>query len=147
MQAPRIRRICSTNAFFEKRARELYNYLVERGYKKDHVEREIDRARRIPRADTLRDKQRANNSRIPFVVTFHPALPNIGEILHRLHPVLNSSRRCQLAIKEVPMVAIRRPKSLKDFLVHSEMATPVDDKGCCKCGDRRCRMCDFLVEQ
>ena len=145
-QALRIRRICSTNAFFEKRARELCNYLVERGYKKDHVEREIDRARRIPRADTLRDKQPANNSRIPFVVTFHPALPNIGEILHRLHPVLNSSRRCQSAIKQVPMVAFRRPKSLKDILVHSEMATPVNDKGCCKCGDRRCRVCDFLVE-
>ena len=145
-QALRICRICSTNAFFEKRARELCYYLVERGYKKDHVEREIDRARRIPRADTLRDKQPANNSRIPFVVTFHPALPNIGEILHRLHPVLNSSRRCQSAIKQVPMVAFRRPKSLKDILVHSEMATPVNDKGCCKCGDRRCRVCDFLVE-
>ena len=52
-QALRIRRICSTNAFFEKQARELCNYSVERGYKKDHVEREIDRARRIPRADTL----------------------------------------------------------------------------------------------
>lgn len=65
-QALRIRRICSTNAFFEKRARELCNYLVKRGYKKDHVEREIDRARRIPRADTLRDKQPANNSRIPL---------------------------------------------------------------------------------
>ena len=40
--------------------------------------REIDRARRIPRA---------NNNHIPFVVTFHPAMPNIGEILHRLHLV------------------------------------------------------------
>ena len=49
-QALRIRRICSTNAFFEKRARELCNYLVKRGYNRDHVEREIDRAHRIPRA-------------------------------------------------------------------------------------------------
>jgi len=50
-QALRIRRICSTNAFFEKRARELCNYLVQRGYSKDHVKRKIDRARRIPRTD------------------------------------------------------------------------------------------------
>lgn len=116
-QALRIRHICSTNAFFEKRAGELCNYLVKRGYKKDHVEREIDRGRRIPRADTLRDKQPANNRPIAFVVTFHQALPNIGEILHRLHPVLNSSRRCQSAITQVPIVAFRRPKSLKDILV------------------------------
>ena len=32
-------------------------------------------------------------------------------------------------------------------LVHSEMVTPVNDKSCCKCGDRRCRVCDFLVER
>ena len=124
-QALRIRRICSTNAFFEKRARELCDYLVQRGYNKDHVEREINRARRIPRADVLRDNQAANNNRIPFVVTFHPALPNIGEILHRLHPVLKSSRRCQSAIKQVPMVAFRRPKSLKDifYLQYAEKHT------------------------
>jgi len=120
--------------------------LVKRGYNKDQVEREIDRARRIPRADTLREKQPANNNRIPFVITFHPALPNIGEILHRLHPVLKSSRRCRSATEQVPTVAFRRPKSLKDILVHPEMVTPVNDKGCCKCGDRRCRVCDFLVE-
>ena len=76
-QALRIHHICSTKAFFEKRARELCDYLVKRGYNKDCVEREIDRARRIPTADTLRDKQPVKN-RIPFVVTFHPALPSIG---------------------------------------------------------------------
>ena len=97
------------------------------------MEREIDRAgRRIPRADTLRDKQPVNNNRIPFVVTFHPALSNIGEILDRLHPVLKSSRRCNLAIEQVPMVAFRRPKSLKDILAHSEMVTSDNDKGCCR---------------
>ena len=100
----------------------------------------------MPRAITLRDNQAVKNNRIPFVVTFHPGLPNIGEILHRLHPVLRSSRRCQSAIEQVPMVAFRRPRSLKDILVHSETKTPVNDKGCCRCGDRRCRVCDFLVE-
>ena len=110
------------------------------------MEREIDRARRIPREDTLKDKKPANTNCIPFVVTFHLTLTNIGEILYRLHPVLNSSRRCMSAIKQVQMVAFRRPKILKDILVHLKMATPVIDKGCYKCGDRRCRVCDFLVE-
>jgi len=26
------------------------------------------------------------------------------------------------------------------------MVTPVNDKGCCKCRDKRCRVCDFLVQ-
>ena len=44
------------------------------------------------------------------------------------------------------MVAFRRPKCLKDILVHSELKTPVKDKGCVKCTDKRCRVCDYLVE-
>ena len=145
-QALRLRRICSSDAFFEKRAGELCNYLVCRGYNRDFVEKEIERARRIPRVDTLSNKQSAGNERIPFVVTFHPVLPNIGEILHRLHPILQSSSRCREAIGGVPMVAFRRPKCLKDILVHSELKTPVKDKGCVKCTDKRCRVCDYLVE-
>ena len=61
------------NVFFEKQARELCDYLVKRGYKKDLVEREIHRAHRISRADTHMDKQPVNNNCIPFVVTFHHA--------------------------------------------------------------------------
>ena len=64
------------------------------------------------------------------VVTFHTVLPNIGEILHRLHPILQSSSRCREAIGGVPVVAFRRPKCLKDILVHSELKTPVNNKGC-----------------
>ena len=44
------------------------------------------------------------------------------------------------------MVAFRRPKCLKDILVHSELKTPVNIKGCVKCTDKRCRVCDYLVE-
>ena len=67
-QALRIHRICSTDAFFEKRAGELCGYLMNRGYNKRQVLREIDRARRITREDTLRDKQSSKTSRIPLVV-------------------------------------------------------------------------------
>jgi len=103
------------HAFFEKRAGELCNCLVCRGYNRDFVEKEIERARRIPRVDTLSNKQSAGNERIPFVVTFHPVLPNIGEILRRLHPTLQSSSRCREAVGGVPMVTFRRPKCQRTF--------------------------------
>ena len=91
--------------------------MIKRGYNPDFFSKEIDRARRVPREDTLRDKQSVTNQRIPFVATFHPALPNIAKILHSLLSVLQSSRRCQGALGQVPTVAFRRPKSLKDILV------------------------------
>ena len=42
------------------------------------------------------------------------------------------------------MVAFRRPTSLKDMLVHSELKTPELLKGCVGCGDGR--ICKSLVE-
>lgn len=62
-QALRICRICSTDAFFEKRAGELCSYLVNRGHNKKQVLREIDWARSIPQEDTFREKQSSKNSR------------------------------------------------------------------------------------
>lgn len=56
-QALRIRRFCCTDELFEKQAGELCGYLIKRGYNAEFVKWEIDRARRIPREDTLRDKQ------------------------------------------------------------------------------------------
>ena len=45
------------------------------------------------------------------------------------------------------MVAFRRPKSLKDYLVHAKLrATSVEEKpkGTVKCDDRRCQVCEHL---
>ena len=91
--------------------------------------------KQVPYRGSKRDNQPVNNNRVPFVFTFHPALPDIRKTLHRLHPVLKSSRLCQAAIEQVPMVAFRRPQNLKDILVHSEMKMSVTDRCSCRCGD------------
>ena len=78
---------------------------------------------------------------MPFVVTYHPGLPNIGGILKELHPLLSLSNRCKQAIHDLPMMAFRRPKSLKDYLVHAKLR-PLDQdflgtRGTHKCGSRQ----------
>ena len=55
-QALRLRRICSKDTFFEKRVQDLCGFLVERGYGRNFVEQQVDRARRIPRNKALREK-------------------------------------------------------------------------------------------
>ena len=146
----RIRRICSEEDVFDKRVKELKGYLVERGHEARYVEKEINRARNIPREDTLKDKPPKNNPRIPFVLTYHPGLPNIREILGRLQPVLESSRRLTDAVGGVPMVAYRRPRCLRDFLVRAEIKTSFQladhNVGCYKCKRANCMVCNFLVE-
>ena len=82
------------------------------------------------------------------MVTYHPGLPNLPGILKDLHPILSSSDRCKAAIPEVPLVAYRRPKSLKDILVRAKVKRTHNScdivKGVSKCGDRRCSVCNYI---
>ena len=110
-QAMRLRRICSRKFDFEKRAADLTPFLVNRGKKKGIVRNQLDKARRISRTEALRDKHREKNERVPFVVMCHPELPNIGQILRDLHPIMQSPERCHRVVSNVPMLAFRGPKN------------------------------------
>ena len=62
-----------------ERVQDLCGFLVhvERGYGRNFVEQQVDRARRIPRDEALREKPKKDNNRIPFTVTYHPGLPTM----------------------------------------------------------------------
>ena len=111
-QAMRLRRICSKSCFFEERVRDLVEFLVGRGYRKAYVEGQVDKVRRMTRDEVLSKSNQPRSTKTPFVVTYHPRLPDISKILRELHPILESSDRCKNAIKNVPFVAFRKPKSL-----------------------------------
>ena len=85
----------------------------------------------------------------PLWLLYHRGLPNIGGILKELHPLLSLSNRCKQAIHDLSMMAFRRPKSLKDYLVHAKLR-PLDQdflgtRGTHKCGRRRCDVCNYLI--
>ena len=86
---------------------------------------------------------------MPFVVTYHPGLPNIEGILKELHTLLSLSNRCKQAIHDLPMMKFRRPKSLKDYLVRAKLR-PLDHyvlgtRGTSKCASSRCDVCNYLI--
>lgn len=88
----RLRRICSRQRYFVKRVADLTDFLVNRRDKEGFVRGQVDGgAKRISRTEVLRDKHGERNERVPLVVTYHPGLPNIGQILRDLHPLMQSS--------------------------------------------------------
>ena len=109
------------SAAFEQRAADLTKYLVYRGYQEKFLQDQINRARVLGWEELLAPRPKSTNNRIPFAVTCHPGLPNIGGILRDLHPFLHYSERCKQAIKDVPMMVFRRPKSLQDYLVRAKL--------------------------
>ena len=71
-----------------------------------------------------------------------PGLPNIGGILRDLHPMLQLSEKCGKAIREIPMLAFRKPKSLKDYLVRAKVQKQrIKAEGSRSCGSSVCQTC------
>ena len=140
----RLKRICSTHEAFDRRTQELTEFLIAQGYHRNIVREQIQRARVVPRENASTPRRRENDNRIPFVVSYHPGMPNVGGILRELQAVLESSDRCKQAVKDLPVMAFRRPKNLKDYLVRARLKPANSEakvKGTVNCGNKRCMIC------
>ena len=68
------------------------NFLELRGYSRHFVKKEINRARIIPRQETLKPQSQKKNG-TPFVITYNAALPNISTTVRKNINILQSSNR------------------------------------------------------
>ena len=122
--ALRLRRVCSTDEFFNTRSDALTSHLIKRGYKYRFIKDEIDKVRQIPRSRTLKTSTKKESNRIPFVVTFNPALPNIRQVISSNLNILRSSQCCQAAFPSTPLISYRRCNNLRDILVRAKHRRP-----------------------
>ena len=113
------------------------------------VRGQIHRARALDREELFRPRQGTTKKRVPFVVTYHPGLPNIRGILKELHPLLHFSNRSKQAIQDLPMIAFCRPKSLNGYLVRAKLPLIDQDtegtRETHKCASSRCDVCNYLI--
>ena len=80
-QAIRIKRICSSEERTSQRLGELRSHLQKRGYNKNTIDKGFSKANSLAREDLLEYKEKKVNNRIPFVVTYHPALRNVSSTI------------------------------------------------------------------
>ena len=80
--------------FFETRSSELGRYLTKRGYKRRFIKEQVTKAKQVPGNEALKENKPATKDttdRIPFTVTYNPALPNIHDILRLKQSILQST--------------------------------------------------------
>ena len=152
----RIRRICSTDHFFDQRSKELVNYLMKRGqYSRLSLQRAITRVSpRHPTPWNTQCKQQKHTNSMadctPFVITFNPALYKVSSVLKKHLNILQSSPNCKDTFPMPSVVAYRRHTSLRDLLVHSTLHnyTPHAQQPArvYKCNHPRCLTGPFLQE-
>ena len=153
----RILSICSERSAALSHIKVLRKSLIDRGHSRSKVSKEINRA--ISRYDRgLSSNRSIGPDRINFVITYHPALPDINKILREEHHLLHLNPKLKLAIPSPPRLAFRRPKNLRNFLCRGRL--PSSDltnssNGCGPCSLRKaglsrrgpsCAICPSLTQ-
>ena len=73
----------------------------------------------LDREYLLQYNTKKQNNRVPLVITYSKALPNIHEILKKNMKILyNSEKKMKRIFDEPPIVSYKRDNNIKDILVH-----------------------------
>ena len=104
----------------------------------------------LTQEESLQARERVSVNRTPLVTTFNPHTTFIAEIANRNWNFLQSKERLAHIFQEPPLIAYRRPKSLRDTLVNSKLrntTTGGNDNiagGCGPCNKPRCSWCSRI---
>jgi len=101
------------------------------------VDTVIAKASSIHKHDFLQFKSKVTQSKIPYVVTSHPDLTKIQDIVDKHLQTFKTNINLDRIFPEKPMISFRRPKSLKDILVTTKVKprqnSPKGESGCQTC--------------
>ena len=84
--------------------------------------------------------------RIPFVITFNPALPNLSQVISSNLNILRSSQRCLEAFSSPPRTSHRR-EILARVKHHRQTPPPPPASGAFRCHRNRRKTCPFITEK
>ena len=80
-----------------------------------------------------------------LVLTFHPALNIVFNVLKSAHRFIEKSPTLKAVLPKPPRVAFRNPKTLRDKLVISKIReNDEEERGNFPCGHSNCEICKIL---
>ena len=115
-QALRIRRICSELSEFEKHVKNLSSKLIDRGYKIETVEEQIEKARQTDRNSLLQPKIHHPTAKTILAVTYNKKLPNLKKAINDNWDILSINQEIAPLFQEKPILAFRRNRNLQNML-------------------------------
>jgi hypothetical protein len=144
----RLRKICSDPGDFEKKAKEMSDFFLAHHYPDSLVSTALQQAKTKSRTELLyTSNSDQTNTRIPLVLTYHPANFAIKNILYRNYSILQEDPDLQPLFPQKPLLAYRREKNIKDMLVKSTVKPTSDDViGTFTCGRNRCITCQHVSQ-
>ncbi|XP_045194931.2 amidase-like [Mercenaria mercenaria] len=151
-QAKRYRRIISDDNQFAKSLDTLREFFKSRNYPDSVIDAAFNKMHNVTQDEALKYNNNSDQVDIvPFVTEYNPSLPNIASIIHKYWDLfkLSPNVSVQQLHSSRPVLAYKRGKNLKDFLVKSRYSamppTPISARSS-KCYRPRCTHCSKIVE-
>lgn len=149
-QFTRMRRNCTRVEDYEVQSIRLSNMFLEKGYRKEFLEKELFEVGRINRDDLLRDNTRSTdrdiNDGISVVLDYSVQSNEVRRIICKYWSVLKQDIHLRDMLPDKPKIVFKRAPNLRDKLVHNVVEPPPlkpkmfwDVKGFYGCG--RCYSC------
>jgi hypothetical protein len=146
----RVKRICDDKEEYEKERSKIKERLTQRGYNSNLIEKQLLKVDELDRKETLKYRKKHKNKkmdRVPLILTYSRALPDIGKILSSHQKIIKKSPQLRKIFKDQPLCSFRRDNNLADIMVHQKTAkvlkkNPLPEsrlQG--KCG-RKCVICE-----
>ena len=121
-EALRLLRTNSSQTTFEENIRNFAARLKDRGDPATTVEKHLSEVKFSERETSLTNKDRTARKRIlPFVTQYHPALPNLKEIIMGKWHLIQNQPQLRDIFKEPPLLSYCKGISLKDILVKAKL--------------------------
>ena len=146
----RVKRICDDKEEYEKERSKIKERLTQRGYNSNLIEKQLLKVDELDRKETLKYRKKHKNKkmdRVPLILTYSRALPDIGKILSSHQKIIKKSPQLRKIFKDQPLCSFRRDKNLADIMVHQKTAkvlkkNPLPEsrlQGKC---ERKCVICE-----
>ena len=95
--------------------------------------------------DIIRKPER-NETGVCLVVTYHPRLHNLSNIIRKYFIFLYAEEQVKKVFTPAPFVSFRSGYSLRNHLVRSKVYPLVREKGTFCCGKSRCETCSNVKQ-
>ena len=110
-------RVCSHEADFRKHTTEMKSWFLKRGYPNNVIEKEMKKVKFSKISSTRKD----NAKGVPLVVTYHPGLKNINQIINKNLHLLYMDQEVKKVFTPKPMVSFRSARKLSSYLVRAKL--------------------------
>ena len=120
-EALRLLRTNSSSKIFEENITTFEKHLIEKGYPQNFINNTLLEVKFQERTHAFLQRNKTKTRILPFVTQYHPAVPNLKEILTRKWYRIQQQPLLHQIFKELPITSYRKGHSLKDMLVRAKL--------------------------